>query len=134
MISARNGGDAHAENFVVNDELLLPNLEMRVRCTNSAHAQYALLEMLESFQPVCKRTVCRSYQYSSVAPHRAIPPPPLPRRGSSRGLWSELQSLLLIPISCGLTDVILPCSTERISLNTPTNKSVHHFSHSAYHN
>jgi hypothetical protein len=38
MISGRNAVDGHAQDFVVNDELLLPTLKSFADCSHSLHA------------------------------------------------------------------------------------------------
>jgi hypothetical protein len=62
MILVRKAVDAHAEHFVVNDELLVPILNKQ---SCSAHAQYTLLEILEF-------SAGHSYQYGSVVPAPTI--------------------------------------------------------------
>jgi len=89
MFPARNAIDAHAQDFVMNDELLLPIREALAYCTRSVHST----RNAPSFQPVCStRTVCRAYQlqpssclYSQQSPHRTIHSP-TPSRILSCGL------------------------------------------------
>jgi hypothetical protein len=107
-----------AENFAMSDKLLLPILNKQFY---NAHAHYTLLEMLEF-------SSCHSYQYDSVVPAPIITPPPTRGGGSSCGRWSALVTVivLIIPISCGLIGVVLPCSTERIHVKILTNPSRYH--------
>lgn len=82
MSRVRKAVDAHVEDFIVNDELLLPILKKQ---SYSAHAHYTLLEMLHP--------ACLSYQYGSAVPAPTITNPLPTRRGSSRGLWSVLATV-----------------------------------------
>jgi hypothetical protein len=68
MVPARNAIDAHAQDFVMNDELLLPILQAFAQCTRS----YALLEMLDvlSLHAVLQISV------SPTNNSTANPPPP----------------------------------------------------------
>jgi hypothetical protein len=50
MNRVRKAVDAHGEDFVVNDELLLP-IQTKEKQSYSAHAHYTLLEMLQPVTP-----------------------------------------------------------------------------------
>jgi len=62
IIPAREVIDAHAQEFVANNELLLPILRAFAECTSSTHAT----PNAWYFQPLStRREVCRTYQYQS---------------------------------------------------------------------
>jgi hypothetical protein len=61
MIPVSSAIGAHAQGFVVNDELLLPILKALVLCSLCSHSD-ALLEMLDVFILCSSRTVCGFYR------------------------------------------------------------------------
>jgi hypothetical protein len=60
MIPARNVTDAHAQDFVMNDELLLPTPKAFVLCTRSLHAT----RNAKRFHYVC--SICNSLSLLSL--------------------------------------------------------------------
>jgi hypothetical protein len=82
IISARNATDAHAQDFELNDKVLLFILQAFAQCGRSL--QYMLLKMLDVFSLCSNTTDCRSpvvppsQQFS--APHQTWIPSP--RRGN----------------------------------------------------
>ena len=56
---AGNARDVPAQDFVLNDKILLLFLKAFAQCSRSVHAT----QITRSFQSVCSsRTVCHSYQ------------------------------------------------------------------------
>lgn len=92
MIPSRNATDAHEQNFVVNDELLLHAQKAFAQCTR----YYTLLEMFEVFnlfvviqQSDVPTNNSPLFPLIVSSPHtqrqtRLLPPTP----GYSRGLWT----------------------------------------------
>jgi hypothetical protein len=102
MIRARNAIDVHAQDFVVNDQLLLLKLKALAQEARS-------LQVLEIFH-VFSLTVAEELSIaptnnSPVVPTIASSPPycarhDQPSQESSRGLWSvHLTALLVLPLT-----------------------------------
>jgi hypothetical protein len=58
MTSATKAIDAHAQDFVAKDNMILPIL----KASHSTLAHCTLLDMLPIFSPCGSRTVCRCHQ------------------------------------------------------------------------
>lgn len=83
MFPVRNATDAHAQDFMVNDECYYSS------CWNSQSklAHYTLPEMDYIFLSLCSsERVCSYPKQSSSPPNCATPPPT--QRESRHGLWS----------------------------------------------
>jgi hypothetical protein len=108
MIRATNATDTHAQNFVANDELLLPILKSFAYCTKSLHAT----QNIRYFQSACSsRTVCCSYQwqFSSTSYNQQCTAP-----HQTRPYLAEIKSWFLIFIKQS-TDTIGPLSVYFIA-------------------
>ena len=111
MIRAGNTIHAHAPDFVVNDELLLPILR---KCSQNTHyTRYTKYLIFFFSVRGSSGMLCRPYQYHSIYPHYRVQSPaprptqpPLPSlpflRGSSRVLWCVLTFWrIVVPSSSG---------------------------------
>ena len=95
MIAARNATDAHAHDYVVNDEWLLPTPLASAHCARSLHTT----RNAWCFPFVCRSTsVCLSYHQQSSSPPYSQQPtaprqtrPPLLSAGniSRSAVWSR---------------------------------------------
>jgi hypothetical protein len=86
MIPARNVIDAHAQHFLVNEELLLPIPEALEQCTRSPHT----IRNTICFQCACTiRGFYRAYQqYPNILPQSQLCPAPRQTCFSSVGIIS----------------------------------------------
>jgi hypothetical protein len=90
MIPASNAIDARAQDFVVNEELLLSILKTLAQCTRPLHS---LLEMRGVFS-LCGREQCVAPTDRSTVLPRPVADTPARRRGSSRGLWTVVADVI----------------------------------------
>jgi hypothetical protein len=90
MIPACNAIDARAQDFVVNDELLLFILKTLAQCTRPLHS---LLEMPDVFS-LCGIEQCIAHTNRSTVLPLAAADTTAPRRGSSRGLWTVVADVI----------------------------------------
>ena len=90
IIPTRNVIDAHAQEFVVNNELLLPIL----KAFAGALAGHTLLEIFDIFQPFSiRREVCRTFRHQSIWAPTARSPPTAPDTPKPRGNHSLICGL-----------------------------------------
>jgi hypothetical protein len=90
MIPAINAIDARAQDFVVNDELLLFILKIFAQCTRPLHS---LLKMHDVFS-LCGIEQCVAPADRSAVLPRAAADTFAPRQGSSCGLWTIVADVI----------------------------------------